>query len=77
MAEIITEPERPHVVHHYDDDRNSSGAWVALVGIALLVVMALLFFYYGLPLLNRPSTTQIVPQVNVPDKVDVNVNRGQ
>ena len=72
MAEIITEPET-HVIHHTESN-SSSGGVIALVGIALIVVIALIFFFYALPMLNRATT---VPQVNVPDKVDVNVNKTQ
>ncbi len=73
MAEIITEPDTAHVVHHVDEESNS-GAWVAFAAIALVIILAMLFFYYALPMLNRATTT---PQVNVPDKVDVNINRTQ
>jgi hypothetical protein len=72
MAEIITEPNTTHVVH--EDSGGNSGSWAALIGLALLIVIALLFFYFALPMLNRATTT---PQVNVPDKVDVNVNKTQ
>ena len=73
MAKIITEPDTAHVIHHAEND-NSSGPLVALIGIALIVVTALLFFFYVMPMINRATTPT---QVNVPDKVDVNVNRTQ
>jgi len=72
MAEIITEPNTTHVVH--ENSNGNSGAWVALVGLALLIVIGLFFFFYALPMLNRATNPA---QVNVPDKVDVNVNRTQ
>ncbi|CAN5144787.1 hypothetical protein BH09PAT1_BH09PAT1_7840 [soil metagenome] len=59
------------VIHEHTTDRgNSSGT---IVGIILLVVLVLLFFVYGLPMLRSYGT----PQVNVPGKVDVNVNTPQ
>lgn len=73
MAEIITEPETSHVVHHVENE-NNSGPLVALIGVALIVVTALIFFFYALPMINKAATPT---QVNVPDKVDVNVNRAQ
>ena len=41
-----------------------------LVGVILLIVLAVLFFYYGLPAIQTAAT----PQVSVPEQVDVNVN---
>lgn len=74
MAQIITEPETAHVVHHVNEDNNPN-SWVALVGIVFLVIISLLFYYYALPMLNRAvAPTHVNPQVYVPDKVDVNLN---
>lgn len=47
---------------------NSSGTVIALV---LVLVIGVLFFVYGLPMLRRATAT---PQVSVPDQIDVNVN---
>lgn len=73
MAEIITEPDTEHVVHHVENDSNSN-ALVLLIGVALVIVTALIFFFYALPIINRAATQS---QVNVPDEVDVNINRTQ
>jgi hypothetical protein len=71
MAEIITEPRREHVVHHYDDaNAGRSSGLSTILAVVLLVVLALLFIYYGLPYLSRATT----PQVSVPERVNVNVN---
>lgn len=52
---------------------NDSGSGLGMVlGIIVILAVALLFFVYGLPMLNQSST----PQVNVPGKVDVNVQGG-
>jgi len=60
------------VVNNPSSD-TSSGASTLFLGLILLLVV-FLFFYFGLPLLrNAGSGTQI----NVPDQIDVNVNRGQ
>ncbi len=59
------------VIHeHTRDNGNSSGT---IVGVILLIVLLALFFLYGLPLIRSYGT----PQVNVPDKINVNVNTPQ
>jgi hypothetical protein len=49
---------------------NSSGMGFVL-GILLLLVIAFLFFVYGLPAISRSVSG---PTLNVPGQVDVNVN---
>lgn len=49
---------------------NDSGMGFVL-GVILLLVVAFLFFVYGLPAITRSVSA---PAVTVPDKVDVNVN---
>lgn len=41
-----------------------------LLGVIVLILFVLGIYYYGLPLLQRSTT----PSVNVPGKIDVNVN---
>lgn len=53
--------------------RESTGAWFVIGLITLLAVLFLLF-YYGLPALRSGFGT---PQINVPGRVDVNVNTPQ
>ena len=50
----------------------SSGMGV-IVGFVVLIVLGLLFFVYGLPAIRQMSVG--TPQINVPDKIDVNVNQ--
>ncbi len=48
-----------------------SGGMGFLVGVVLLILFVLLLIGYGLPYIQSVTQT---PQVNVPGKVDVNVN---
>ena len=64
MATVINNPPA--------SDSNGSGM-AFLVGIILVVVVVVLFFYYGLPVL-RGALVGNAPQINVPGKIDVNVN---
>lgn len=53
--------------------RSDSGTGF-LLGLILMVVLAVVFFYYGLPALQNSFSG---PQLNVPGKIDVNVNTPQ
>ncbi len=62
MATVINNPDQ-------GDSSGSSGGWI--VAIIVLLVVVVLFFIYGLPSIrngNKGTT------VNVPDKVQVDVN---
>lgn len=56
------------------------GSGGAIVGIFAIIVLALLFIYFGIPALRSMGTPQInvpAPVINMPDKVDVNVQQEQ
>ncbi len=44
---------------------------VMIVGLIVLMVMAYMFIVYGLPVLRQIGS----PQINVPSKIDVNINQ--
>ena len=52
------------------ESSGSSGMVTALVVLVILVLLVI----FGVPLLRRATA---VPQVNVPDSIDVNVNTPQ
>lgn len=63
-----------HVVHEHETTRSGDGSG-AVVGIILLVVF-LLFLWYAF---TSGAFNNLVPgttNIQVPDKVDVNVNQG-
>jgi hypothetical protein len=70
MAEIITDPHHTHVVHRYDED-SSAGTGATFLAIAFLIVAIVLFFYFLLPAIGGIRS----PQINVPDKINVNVSK--
>ena len=61
MATIVNNPP----------SSESNGGMGMVIGFILLLVLLALFFIYGFPMI-RQSTG---PQVNIPDRVDVNVNQ--
>ena len=46
-----------------------------LIGIILLIVFAVLFIFYGIPYFNNYMGGGQAPQINVPSKIDVNINQ--
>lgn len=66
MATIVNQPPA--------QTNTNNGGYGFLLGIILLIAFVLLVFYYGLPYL-RGSANTAAPQVNVPGKIDVNVQQ--
>lgn len=54
---------------------DSGGSMGMIVGLIVLGVLGLLFFVYGLPAIQRMSSGGV--QVNVPEKIDVQINQTQ
>lgn len=54
---------------------NNTGTFI---GVTVLIALGLIFVYFGLPALRNVGTPQInlpAPVINMPDKVDVNVQQ--
>lgn len=47
-----------------------SGGTGMLIGVVLLIVFVVLLLYFGLPVIRRATQA---PQINVPEKIDINV----
>lgn len=57
-------------------DNNNGGGIGLLIGIFIIIVLGLLFFYFGIPAIRKIGSGQIAtPQVVIPDKIDVNVKQ--
>lgn len=57
---------------------NDSNGMGFLIGVVVLIGFVLILIYFGLPIFRNMGTPQInvpAPQINMPDKVDVNVNQ--
>lgn len=65
MATIVNNPATG------ESGSNGSGF---LIGVIVLIIAVVVLLFYGLPYL-RGSMGSGTPQVNVPGKVDVNVNQ--
>lgn len=68
MATIINTPAAPA--------ESGSNGMGFLFGILILILFVVFLFIFGAPYLRR-MTSSSAPQINVPDKVDVNVNTPQ
>lgn len=52
-------------------DSSSSGMFI---GIFALIILGLLFFYFGLPAIRQMGQSS-APQINIPNQIDVNVKQ--
>ena len=52
---------------------NSGGPMGIIIALIVLLVLVYLGFVYGLPALRQMKSGS--PQINVPNKIDVNVNK--
>jgi hypothetical protein len=65
MATRVIEDSDTEVVHH-----DHGGNYGLVIGLVVLLLVVLLVIFYGLPYLRGLGTAS----VNVPDKINVNVN---
>lgn len=71
MTTIVNNP--PAAATSSDNGGNPMGM---ILGFVALLVLALVFFAYVLPMLQNARNSS-TPQINVPDKIDINVNQPQ
>lgn len=60
------------IVNNPPSSDNSGGPMGWIVGIVVLVILGYLVYVYGLPAVRQMGGT---PQINIPSKIDVNVNQ--
>ncbi len=68
MATIINNPDGGNGA------ANDGGGMGMVIGAIVLILILILFFVYGLPALRGGGATNDGTDVNIPDKVDVNVS---
>lgn len=62
------------IVNNPAPSGENNGGMGFIVGALILLLIVFLFFYYGLPAM-RGAVTPGSSQINVPGKVDVNINK--
>jgi len=67
MATVINNPAP-------SNNNDSGGPMGMIVGLVVLAVLVYLLFVYGLPAIRQMQFGG-TPQINVPSKIDVNVNQ--
>lgn len=58
----------------------STGGSGFLIGVIVLVGFVIVLLYFGIPAIQRMGAVQLnvpAPQINVPGKIDVNVNQAK
>lgn len=71
MATIVNTPAAAHEHVH---DESSGSSMSLIIGILIVLMLAALFFFVGLPAFRSAAAPAQAPQINVPDKVNVDVN---
>lgn len=59
--------------HHVGEGSNAFS--IIFIAVALFALIVFLFFVFGRAFFT--TSNQTAPSVNIPDKIDVNVNGGQ
>ncbi|MEO6509211.1 MAG: hypothetical protein ABIO02_04610 [Patescibacteria group bacterium] len=72
VRNYINEEKIMVVVNNAAPQTDSGNGMGFLMGVVLLIIFVVLLIYYGLPMIQRSTAA---PQINVPDKVDVNVQQ--
>ena len=75
MATIVNTPAATH--DHAHEDSSSGSSVNLIIGILVALILLALFFYAGLPMIRSAAAPAQAPQVNVPDKINVDVNAPQ
>jgi hypothetical protein len=71
MSTVINNPTP---VQPSNSEGNSGNNLVGtLFGLLAIVLLGYLFFVYALPMLRQPQ--QVMPKIEVPSKIDVNINK--
>ena len=61
------------IVNNPPPSNDSNGGIGMIVGLIILIVAGYLFFMYGLPAIKNMQFG--TPQINIPSKIDVNVQQ--
>ena len=61
------------VINNPPASNDSGGGMGIIIGVVVLIALAYLFFVYGLPAIQSMQVG--TPQINIPSKIDVNVNQ--
>ena len=54
---------------------DSGGGMGMIVGLIVLAAVVFIFFVYGLPAIRQMQVG--TPQINIPSKIDVNINQSK
>ncbi len=60
------------IVNTPPSSNNSDGPTGMIIGLVVLIVLGYFGFVYGLPALRNMQLG--APQINIPEKIDVNIN---
>ena len=58
--------------HHYVNSTQNNSSVGFVIGAIILLIAVIFFIIYGIPMIQNSMQS---PTINVPDKVDVNINK--
>lgn len=61
------------IVNSPAPSNNSGGGMGMIIGLVVILVLGYLFIMYGIPALRQMQLGS--PQINIPSKIDVNINQ--
>ncbi len=61
------------IVNNPPPSNDSGGGMGMIIGVIVLLVLGYLFFVYGIPAIRQIQLGS--PQINIPNKIDVNINK--
>lgn len=58
--------------HIHTEGSGGQNGYGFLLGVVILILFVVFFLYYLLPMMRQSTSA---PQINIPDKIDVNVEQ--
>ena len=63
------------IVNNPPSQNESGGPMNAIIGLVVFIIVGYLFVVYGIPAIRQMQLGS--PQINIPSKIDMNINQGK
>lgn len=72
MATIVNTPAASH--EHAFEESSSTISANTILWVVIALILAFMLLYFGLPVIRSAAAPVQAPQINVPDKINVDIN---